>query len=145
MRLPRCFCCVNHCFSAENDVKPPHQKSASCAFDTFFSLRRRLFPRTSSQLNPRACNHNSVVVNGRERIVGEPSGLSVTTSSPRVPNGGFFISLLGSPTMRSRPLTMTELWLQARGLCWEDVRGKRRRRRKRKVSKAQLSFFDEVA
>ena len=53
-------------------------------------------------------------------------------------------SPMGSPTMRSRPLTTAEQWLQDRDLTMADVRSKRSRRRKTDVSENQLSFLDRL-
>jgi hypothetical protein len=53
-------------------------------------------------------------------------------------------SPMGSPTMRSRPLTTAEQWLQDRGLTMADVKPKRSRRRKTDVPDNQLSFLDAL-
>jgi hypothetical protein len=49
---------------------------------------------------------------------------------------------MGSPTMRSRPLTTAEQWLQDRGLTMADVKPRRSRRKKTAVPENQLSFLD---
>jgi hypothetical protein len=54
-------------------------------------------------------------------------------------------SPMGSPTMRSRPLTTAEQWLQDRGLTMADVKPKRSRRKKAEVPENQLSFLDTLA
>jgi len=54
-------------------------------------------------------------------------------------------SPMGSPTMRSRPLTTAEQWLQDRGLTMDDVKPRRSRRRKADVLENQLSFSDSLA
>lgn len=53
-------------------------------------------------------------------------------------------SLLGSPTVRSRTLTTTEQWLQARGLSWADVKPTHSRRKKAEVPENQMSFLEAL-
>jgi hypothetical protein len=53
-------------------------------------------------------------------------------------------SPLGSPTVRSRTLTTTEQWLQARGLSWADVKPTRSRRKEAAVPENQMSFLDTL-
>jgi hypothetical protein len=53
-------------------------------------------------------------------------------------------SPMGSPTMRSRPLTTAEQWLQDRGLTMADVKPRRSRRKKVAVPENQLSFLDAL-
>ena len=53
-------------------------------------------------------------------------------------------SPMGSPTMRSRPLTTAEQWLQDRGLTIADVKPKLSRRKKAAVPEGQTSFLDTL-